>query len=431
MILRNWIFIVRSMRHNRSGQNPKDIDSVKFILRNIDWSFSTPFSVGRSGFHLFDCRKHHWFPATFISEIPFTLIEVLSKPGDVVYDPFGGIGTTFFQALLLNRLPLTIEICKVAVEFMGSLLILFDPNIDLREIKEDVGLTISRFDPQLNYIKNIPEFIHINKLEPWYTKNTLNQLAFLMFQEHISQDRLVKAAMRITLSAILKMTSCQDRGWGCIADNVLPKPSQKKDKNALSLFHNHLNKLINDISKYVKKDDGNYKRIYNEVCRQESIIYKDIRGPNEISDQSVDLVITSPPYSNMTDYVTSQRLSYYWLGVDPTVDLRMEIGARRKRFSRESLELYRQDMKKSMQQICKKIKEDGYMCIIMPMFNTDNENNTIRRAVVQNFLSDLSNYGLILEDEYQRVLPATRRHHNLIWTSLEREKIHLYKMIKP
>ena len=65
------------------------------LLSNIDWSFDTSlYSRARSPF-LFDCRKYHWYPATFVPEIPYSLIEVLSVPGQVVFDPFGGIGTTF------------------------------------------------------------------------------------------------------------------------------------------------------------------------------------------------------------------------------------------------------------------------------------------------------------------------------------------------
>ena len=57
------------------------------LLSNIDWSFDTPlYSRTRNRF-LFDCRKHHWYPATFVPEIPYSLIEVLSKPGQVVYEP--------------------------------------------------------------------------------------------------------------------------------------------------------------------------------------------------------------------------------------------------------------------------------------------------------------------------------------------------------
>ena len=55
-----------------------------------------------------------------------------------------------------------------------------------------------------------------------------------------------------------------------------------------------------------------------------------------VPDNSVDLVITSPPYPNMTDYVTSQRLSYYFLGLgladkSRLKDLDLEIGPRIRR----------------------------------------------------------------------------------------------------
>ena len=82
-----------------------DILRAKSVLRSTNWSFRSRFYQQTGGLPLFDCRRHHWFPATFIPEIPFTLIEVLTKPGALVYDPFAGIGTTFFQACLLYTSP--------------------------------------------------------------------------------------------------------------------------------------------------------------------------------------------------------------------------------------------------------------------------------------------------------------------------------------
>lgn len=104
-----------------------DIYKAKAILKKVNWNFYQKATFFPYEIAPFNCRKYHWFPATFVPEIPFTLIEVLTLSDAVVYDPFGGIGTTYFQALLLNRRPLATEICKVAIEYMRSLFILFNP----------------------------------------------------------------------------------------------------------------------------------------------------------------------------------------------------------------------------------------------------------------------------------------------------------------
>ena len=103
--------MVRSKSVNRGVKSllTNDINTVKTILKNINWNFYQRSGFAPHEMQPFNCRRHHWYPATFVPEIPFTLIEVLTSPNAVVYDPFAGIGTTYFQALLLNRRPLSTE----------------------------------------------------------------------------------------------------------------------------------------------------------------------------------------------------------------------------------------------------------------------------------------------------------------------------------
>src|SRR5260370_31206984 len=128
------------------------------LLASVNCSFSTPFSVGRSGsgLGLFDARKHDWYPATFIPEIPFTLIEVLSSPGDLVYDPFAGIGTTLYQALALGRRPIAADVCAIAVEAMRSFWTLFGA-ADLTGYSQRLGRLQADYDARRDYAAGLAD----------------------------------------------------------------------------------------------------------------------------------------------------------------------------------------------------------------------------------------------------------------------------------
>lgn len=295
-----------------------DIYKVRPILKNINWNFYQKDTSPHYGLFPFDCRKYHWFPATFVPQIPFTLIEVLTLPGAVVYDPFAGIGTTYFQTLLLNRRPLATEICTVAIEYMQSLFVLFDPNIRFDSIKENIKKILSDFNSKEDYISNVPKTVLIDRLRPWYSEMTLNQLSFLFIKEQTCNNQSIKAAFRIFISSILSTVSNQDRGWGCIADNVLPKANQIKDKKVFEFFTKRLNRLFEDISEHLNYKMPTYDELYKETSEKQTIVHQDVRECKEIPENSVDLVVTSPPYPQMADYVTSQRLSYYFLGIDLT-----------------------------------------------------------------------------------------------------------------
>jgi DNA modification methylase len=53
---------------------------------------------------------------SFRSEIPKKLIEMFSKPKDIVLDPFGGSGTTACEAYLLNRKAISIDVSEDQTE---------------------------------------------------------------------------------------------------------------------------------------------------------------------------------------------------------------------------------------------------------------------------------------------------------------------------
>jgi len=409
-----------------------DIYKAKAILKKVNWNFYQKATFFPYEIAPFNCIKYHWFPSTFVPEIPFTLIEVLTLSNAVVYDPFGGIGTTYFQALLLNRRPLATEICKVAIEYMRSLFILFNPETNFDRLKENVEKLLKDFSPHKDYASNVPKDVLIDRLKPWYSPKTLNQISFLFIKKVSRSDKATKAAMQISISAILKTVSSQDRGWGCIADNVLPKQKQVKDKEVLSLFTKHMNRLCKDVSEHLKYVMPDYDQLYKELSERQTVFHEDVKKCEGILDNSVDLVVTSPPYPNMTDYVTSQRLSYYFLGFDLTdknslKDLDLEIGARNRRSRKDSIARYCDDMQRANEIISQKLKSGGYACYVMPLFNTDNENNRNRRRIVHRVMSTMDDYDLIKEDEFERILPTIRRSHNIKWATLEREKIYLFR----
>lgn len=413
-----------------------DIKEGLSILNNVNWDFSQKRLTTPNKIYPFDCRHHHWYPATFIPEIPFTLIEVLSKPNATVYDPFGGIGTTYFQSLLLQRSPITTEICSVAVNYMKALFNLFNPDIKWSNVTKDLDALLNSYDANRNYITDLPDIILIDGLIPWYSKNTFNQIAFLYSELYrIEQNETLKSLLEISISANLKSSSSQDRGWGCIADNVIPKEKQITDKNFIKNVKNHSNRLINDVKKHITFLTNSYTVFYNELSYDSTIYHTDVRKASMIPDSSIDLLITSPPYPNMADYVTSQRLSYYLSGyeVNPsdiraTPDFEMEIGARRKRFKSTSLDKYETDMKEVNISISKQMKIGGLACFVLPEFNKDNENNINRRQIISDVLLHLEQEcGFERMEEFVRVLPTKRRHHNQKWARLDKEKIYIFQ----
>ena len=68
-------------------------------LNQVNWDFSD-YSSQR--FPL-DVNSMSWYPATFPPPIPKFLIALLTAPQNIVFDPFGGSGTTVIEAIKQNR----------------------------------------------------------------------------------------------------------------------------------------------------------------------------------------------------------------------------------------------------------------------------------------------------------------------------------------
>src|SRR5258707_49388 len=82
-------------------------------LREVDWDFAT--SASQSSF-----SSLHWHPCRFPSQVPAIVIDTLTMPGDTVFDPFVGSGTTAVEAQRLSRKCLAVELNPVAVMLTKS-----------------------------------------------------------------------------------------------------------------------------------------------------------------------------------------------------------------------------------------------------------------------------------------------------------------------
>lgn len=65
-------------------------------------------------------KKHTNHPASFPEELPYRCIKMFSYVGDMVYDPFAGIGTTLKVCKELNRSCVGVELSKNYCDIYSS-----------------------------------------------------------------------------------------------------------------------------------------------------------------------------------------------------------------------------------------------------------------------------------------------------------------------
>lgn len=399
----------------------KELLNATSSLKNINWDFHDKGILSIDDKKPFDSRKFHWYPATYIPEIPYSLIEILSNEGATVYDPFAGSGTTFFQALLLNRNPITSDSNIISINYIKSLTsILLSPD-KITELNQKLKDSIDTYDYKVNYINLLSE-IKQDLLRPWFHKTSLNELAFL-YKLYDTEKHTLKSYFYVLIAGILKSASSQDRGWGYIADNVKPKEEKTdKYKNILDIFQKRANLLQKElIILKTNIEDRNDTDIHNIL---NNIYQHDVTNQNMLQKNSVDIIITSPPYPNMIDYTKSQRLLYYFFDLDLQIDLNKEIGARAFRNRKNSVSDYIYKMEFAFKNINEVLKVDGLICLVLPFYkNTEVKNNQIRQEAINKLLDWFDKNNFNLEQEIIRTISATKRNQNTSQASLNHEQI--------
>lgn len=391
-------------------------------LESVNWDFGNRKIVDKETMFPFNNRKYYTYPATYIPEIPFTIIEVLSKEGQLVMDPFGGIGTTLVQALIQKRIPISIDSNFIASKIAKDYFVLFSPFVDLDRSLQEIHQMVNNYNSDekdyLSYLSN-----QRKELIGWYEEHTLNELAFLiLIYDQINKkdnDEGLMALYHLCLSNVLTTVCSQNGGWAYIADNVKPKKDCLKDKHAIEKFKTNLLSCVKGVKEHKRLLENSVTNIYTD-SRIKNVINEDMLRVNiEFLKGKVDLVVTSPPYPKMIDYVKSQRLSYYVENKSFWDEQQHEIGARCKRNNIDTLEKYVTDMKSCNKKIYECLAVGGYLCYVLPAFPQE----TDRRKAIEMVISNCYELGFEEKHRIDRCIPGTQRSNNIKWASLKKEQI--------
>ena len=371
-------------------------------LNAIDWSFP---NLSNSGIH-----SLHWYPATYISAIPGTLIPAFTKIGDVVLDPFNGSGTTGVEAVRLGRNFIGMDTNPIAL-LMSEAKLYFPAPVSLRK---KIEIIHSECESLFGSI-DAPAHPRQDELAAWYHPETffmLNKLLTSILK--ISNEKQKKCLLAV-FSGILKSASSQGRHWGWVCDNVKPKEEEIVFKDALAIF-------LSAAYEYLRLTELSHKAVQNhvddETRSQTRARYKLLAGDcvsnmRGLEDDHVDFIMTSPPYYGVADYVKSQRLSYLWFDKDELASKRLgfrefeslravESGARSNRFRKNSHAMYMSFITQFFVQSFRVLKTGAFMALVVG-------ESKARASTTDELIILAQNQGFKLHLRKQRDIKMSRR----------------------
>lgn len=216
------------------------------------------------------------------------------------------------------------------------------------------------------------------ELSDWYHPRTMQELLAILRAILSCTSRDVRDCLLAVFSGVLKNSSSQGRHWGWVCDNVKPK------KNEISYKPATLN-FIAAAKQFLRSSDSAFDEVAvnvpgatrRGVRRMSSVLNGDAADIMNIMDAGgVKLVVTSPPYFGVADYVKSQRLSYLWfdvaelasrnLGFSDFALLRSrEAGSRSTRARADSYARYMEYMAGFFGAARRVLRDDGYLALVV------------------------------------------------------------------
>lgn len=413
-------------------------------LDTIDWDFLS---------HLPGTSKAiHWYPGTFPSELPGTLIQALSKPDELVLDPYSGIGTTGLEAIRLGRRAWLVEANPIGalVSYVSAALLILKavdemlPKTISQSIRSALEDSLDVKGPQLSRLLSDDEVLKtadkildrlvdptparfISKLckhEPnweglakWFHPTTLDEVRRVWANLANKKLRNFGTLLGMTmLSAVLRPASSQTQSWGHIADNVWPKAFEPKNLSRLC-------------TAWLSRTDGIVDKTdvvpINPKCEEKRFFVSNYSWGQKRqvtgTRPSVDVVVTSPPYAGAIDYTFAQRLSLYLFGYDDDGIKALssqEIGARRKRFMPASRDAWANEIVKALSQQLVFLGESASLSFVLPHKDAGREGGAL---AIEKYLSTVG-FEKILEADRSIRQGRTRQS----WTSIKKEIVQIY-----
>lgn len=247
------------------------------------------------------------FSTAFVEQI----LNKYGKPnkGQVVLDPFSGIGTTVTTAIANGFDAIGVELLTPGILATEARLV--SQTIDQKCFKKSIEI-LSTLD---FYNSNVPEkyfFNHLTITRGAFPEETEFAIANInQFLSTLEIEKNIKVLIRFAVNSILEEVSYTRKDgqylrWDYRSNRQL-KSSFNKGK-----IHPFKERLLSKLTE-ILDDLKNKSELKNQ--------YQLIKGSSlyelsKLDNNSVDLIITSPPYCNRYDYTRTYALELAFNGVD-------------------------------------------------------------------------------------------------------------------
>ena len=370
------------------------------------WSFSDKTRKDTA----YVTHGYHRYPAKFIPQIVSRLAEKYTREGDFIVDPFGGCGTTIVESKVMGRPSIAVDINPVAVLITKAKITPIDPT----KIEKEFIAIQKRLDSYSENTKvKSPEH---ERIDYWFKPTEKRKLAFILAEISKIKDQDVQDFFFCGFSNILKNCSI----W-LQKSNKPTRDFEKIPSDPIKMFLRQTKMMLRGNAQLFELlSEKGYLKVPSKVfCTDARKI--------PAKDNSVSLIVTSPPYVTSYEYADLHQLTALWLEYTKDLsdfrkrfigtsyhskknlvlnsalaeEIRNELLKKDKKTA-EEVSTYFSEMNQTFVEMKRILKKGGKTCIVVG--NTKLKDVIISNAEV--FTEQLQNLGLKIVDIIKREIPS-------------------------
>lgn len=330
-------------------------------------------------------HNFHPYPAKFVPKVPNSTILAFTKQGETILDPFCGCGTTLVEAKLLNRNAIGVDLNPIAVLASKAK----TTKISQYEIHKINRVVESARKDVYKYYSSklivdtevIPKFDNINH---WFQNNVISELAIIKSHIKKVEDEKLRNYLFTAFSAIIVNVSNQESDTRFAAINKKIEQFKTIDEFEKKIID--MNKRITEFSALASDS-------------KISAYLADSSNLNFIDDDSIDHIVTSPPYANTYDYYLYHKFRIQWLDYNLKEFQDNEIGSRNRHSSKkEDISTFEDSMLICLREMNRVLKRGKIAVIVIG--DSVIRGEMIRANTIINKIANQSNFAVIKEISY-------------------------------
>lgn len=257
---------------------------------NKDWSFENVRSTDQW------THGYHRYPAKFLPNVVKKLIENYASQDFIIADLFAGCGTTLVEAKVHGIRSVGTDINPIATLITRVKTTPIEP----QQLQDAYNNILSSFDKfkEEDYVS-----IQVHeRLNYWFRLREKCMIAYLYQQVNNIEDIVLREFFLVAISHILKNCS-----WWLQSSTKPQRDLEKNIPNPFDSFKQHCIHMMK----------GNLQ-FYNELSAKglinvDCIINQADARHTAITNNSIDIIITSPPYVTSYEYADIHQLTGYWM----------------------------------------------------------------------------------------------------------------------